>query len=508
MYGMPARMIPALLMCLAVLTLPCPAEEWALIGARSLGMGGTGVASASGSEAYYWNPALYAKDTQYDMSFPLGFGIAIEGEMLEKADYLADRLEQIDFEALQDKFNAADTDPTSIDDDDFRDAFEVLMADIPALSEKGTGVVAHGSIGLVTRFGNYGVSALGIAYAGGHPVIDLTVAGGIALSDDAMTAALSLSNVTYMDHTADLNGLEQTIAANIQAKHTLSVDTATTFVWLAKTSNGVDLTNPITQKIFYAIADATFENDSGTGSNEVMLNNLSGVDVGIIFTREVGCTVSRHFMDHKLAVGTNIKGIIADTFTSSVIVSDLEEGETVEDEATEFKLNEVSAYRIGFDAGILYSPISSVNLGLTVRNLNQPTFRFKGEDDAFKLKSQTRAGVQWKPFESFSLAADIDVVPNSSEVIDDLDVQFLAAGVEWTPIRWFALRGGMYKNIAASESPVYTLGLGFHMSKFYLDLAGSLGFSEVKVESDLSGDEIYLPERGTFILSMGFDFRF
>ncbi|MEK7389632.1 MAG: conjugal transfer protein TraF [Elusimicrobiota bacterium] len=83
---------------LFVLTLgaaPSAALEWHPLGARAVGMGGAGVASAQGPLASYWNPAALGRPTAnaYGLQIPVGVHAALTGSVIEGAQ---------DLEALKD----------------------------------------------------------------------------------------------------------------------------------------------------------------------------------------------------------------------------------------------------------------------------------------------------------------------------------------------------------------------------------------------------------------------
>ena len=65
------------------------AGEFHALGAKSIGMGGTGVASASGSLAGYYNPALLTETKGVEVSLGLGVGIR-EKDIGEQIDKLSD----------------------------------------------------------------------------------------------------------------------------------------------------------------------------------------------------------------------------------------------------------------------------------------------------------------------------------------------------------------------------------------------------------------------------------
>ena len=95
--------------------------------------------------------------------------------------------------------------------------------------------------------------------------------------------------------------------------------------------------------------------------------------------------------------------------------------------------------RFGVDAGVLVQPLSWLSLGVVGRNLNNPSFDFKGPGN-YEIERQFRAGVGIAPLPGLTLAADLDLVRNDSEALpgyhsqvaalNSLDVLFLRGGVE------------------------------------------------------------------------------
>jgi hypothetical protein len=421
-------------------------------------------------------------------------------------------MQTIGYDSLQDKFN---NNPAAINLTDFRSAFEILLVDIPPIAGKGTGVLAQANVGLSVRMGNYGASVLGLGYKGAHPVINLSASNGVALSDDMIQVALLALGGDYVDHTAtgtgDLSPEGDALTAQLMTDYGISIQSASTFVWLAETTtnpkgDGVDFTDPTTVSIFLATAEATFGNDATPGTFDVMLDNASGADIGFVEIQELAVTLSRHFMDEQLVLGVNLKGVKADASVTHIYVGSLEEGEQVKEEADEWEMSTLSDSRLGVDVGALYQINETFRVGMTVRNLNQPKFAFDGGYD-YTMRSQVRAGLLWQPLEMISVAVDLDLFANESEVIDGLDVQFLATGIEWAPIPWFALRAGMYQNIAADEEMVTTLGLGLRLGIVTLDVAQALG-PDVKIESAEVGDSESFPERTSLMATLGLRFDF
>ena len=80
----------ALLALLLAAASPVQALEWHSRGARSVGMGGAGVALAQGPIASYWNPAALGRPTAnaYGVQIPFGVHLGLTGSTLEGAKNL------------------------------------------------------------------------------------------------------------------------------------------------------------------------------------------------------------------------------------------------------------------------------------------------------------------------------------------------------------------------------------------------------------------------------------
>ena len=107
------------------------------------------------------------------------------------------------------------------------------------------------------------------------------------------------------------------------------------------------------------------------------------------------------------------------------------------------------------DAGAI-ADIKRVKLGLTVRNLFEPSFRTERAGESLELTRQVRAGVAVRATDSLLLSMDADVTRTP-----DLagDTRVLAVGAEqrfWQ--QRAAVRGGFRLNTVGDTCAVATLG--------------------------------------------------
>ena len=130
---------------------PALALEWHPMGARAVGMGGTGVATAQGPLAAYWNPAALGRKTEnaYGLQIPIGVHAAVTGSVIEGAKNLQDLKERT-------------TIPTQGEVD----------AALAKLNEPGNGLRLGVDAGLDLKVGKVGVFTNTFVDMAGVPTID------------------------------------------------------------------------------------------------------------------------------------------------------------------------------------------------------------------------------------------------------------------------------------------------------------------------------------------------
>lgn len=134
---------------------PVRALEWHARGARALGMGGAGVATAQGPLAAYWNPAALGRPTSnaYGLQIPLGAHAGLTGDMIQGAN---------DLQALRDK---AKSNPASVTQGDIDSALNKF-------DQPGSGLRFDGDFGVDSKIGKLGLFLTGSVDAGAVPVVD------------------------------------------------------------------------------------------------------------------------------------------------------------------------------------------------------------------------------------------------------------------------------------------------------------------------------------------------
>ena len=130
----------------------------------------------------------------------------------------------------------------------------------------------------------------------------------------------------------------------------------------------------------------------------------------------------------------------------------------------------------GLDFGGTYKPLADLTLGAVVRNVIAPNIRLKALKDAPPLTLELGAG-----YDFFGVVSPTASIAITREAFYDV-----GAGIEITPVKYVALRGGYY---TGDERP--RAGLGFALGNFRFDygmrIGGPLGDSHLASVSVLFG---------------------
>ncbi len=249
----------------------------------------------------------------------------------------------------------------------------------------------------------------------------------------------------------------------------------------------------------YPTAD-TANLNTNTGALDFVGNNttaLTGIGISTVqpalsFALSLG---------GKVFIGANAKMIYASTFVNTEFAGSTGFNSFLDN----IDRTTTRASNASLDAGIIVAPTESFSVGVVGRDLNSPSFPVQGVFAVktspvppstvttqymikeIELKPQVRAGVAWKPIQTFTLAMDCDITKNKT-LVPGYEDQTLALGLEKAfASEYFSLRLGAYKNLADSEAnTVYTAGLGARIFAFRLDLAGAYDFDEREYQASLN----------------------
>lgn len=219
---------------------------------------------------------------------------------------------------------------------------------------------------------------------------------------------------------------------------------------------------------------ATYQNSS---IEYAINNNLTYLDIKAVGIAEVPVAYGHKFdiPGGALMVGGALKYIKAFTYMEKVNIDD-------SDDATDDK-NDDTDSSFGVDLGLAYEPsyVKDLTLALVAKNLNKPEFSFVDGSD-IEIEPMVRAGVAYNIFESLEIAADIDLTKNET-LIPDVKSQMVGGGLSYHPASWFAIRGGLMKNLDSSDKAdvIYTAGLGIGLKWFQVDLSAQMSSNDTTV---------------------------
>jgi len=513
------------------------AEEWIILGSRALGMGGAGVAVADDAMAPHWNPAGLTRRPGFDLEIPIGVKLGVEGGLISTVDEVYDAVaEEGDHGyTLQEALNELGK-----SNEDYTNELAAITAksnalgdilatlnSVPELNREGQGALADLYSGLFLRYRNFGFSVAGLGYGAVDPYVNLDIAsgwnliGGVAGTVDVAEQfkqlyGTSLENVGGNElMTEDSETLASNIASTlVDLDTTLSdeeaANAANELVYLAE-EEGVDTSDPTIQTIIQNIAQGTGEvttalgdtsgtsalaNNSGTESD--VFSDSAGVTIKGLLIQEYRATYARSFLDESLAVGVNLKALEGETRYMKYNMQDLEGGEDLVADINKEE-NAKTTSQFDADIGILYTPFKRLSVGLVAKHLASPEFEYApgSGGDSVKLEPQARLGVGLMPYSWLTLAADMDLTTNESEILDGYKSRQVGAGAE-LKIWFLTLRGGGYNNIESDETGlVYTAGLGIRIWKFAGE--GSVAMAAEEQEIGSGEDVVKVRDRYSFV---------
>lgn len=458
------------------------AMEFQPVGARQLGMGGAGVASTMDVTAQYYNPAIFGffgretkktfKDKDFGLNAQIGAGVRLENNLADNIDALS----KIDYDLVkQISTNTGQNFTTQ----GYSEALKLLSI-IQKIDKDQGAVTINADALLASRIKRIGIGIYGISEVNGKPYIDLV---NVQTGQSATDAKNKLTNyASTISDPGQQNYFSPTQYSNILSGLTSIVGETDAAKLLNEAELQLKNYGKITPADAYAAMDLIIQSLGGaplpaaasvkksavTGSIE---NNQTSLVANGIALMEVPLTYG-HPLSDSLSIGFNVKYIQASVFKAApgqILVFNKDSGDIVKD-LDNYKKD---SSNFAVDAGILFQPVNWLKLGAVGKYLNSPEF----DDPAggkVKVKPQGRAGIAINPFETLTLAADIDLTENET-MNPNYKSRNLAVGLEWDILKFLALRVGAYKNLAESNiSHVYTAGLGLNLWLLRLDVSAAM----------------------------------
>ncbi len=455
------------------------ALEAPIVGPRALGMGGTGVATATDNTAQFYNPALFGffgqggdSDNQglvnkyWGMGFDLSAGVRVHGNLLELAQQIAD----LDINELS---TNGITSANQVQ--------QLVRAGtaFSSIGNNGNFVSAEANMGLATRIGHFGIGVRiygeAASFVSNTDLLNVALSiGGIALANQINATGSPTDGQVLAFSPTQSNTL--TTAFGGGANALLAVQRLDYQLRLAGASQSqIDNT-------FTMLENAA--NQTGlTISDNNTLVRLNGFAMG-----EIPLTFGTPLNEH-IAIGGSVKLMIGRVYGSEISVFE-EDAPSRLDEAGK---NYHQSANVGVDLGVAVR-FPWWQAGITGRNLNRPTF--KGFTDQFgvrfedvRVDPQVAVGVAFIPWSWLTFAVDGDLTPSQSP-FNGYQTQRVGGGIEINPFHILALRAGYYQNIAEEDvGPIFTLGAGINLYAIRIDLAGAASTDLTEIQGYEIPDE-------------------
>ena len=484
------------------------AANWQMVGARSMGMGGTGVATAQGSYAQYYNPALLAVKQEGQKDSQLSIGLGMQGEttsaVYDAAKQLMDMSER--YKDLIAHMNTG----ANVDEHDLAIIFEG-MADINDLLKNNTGVLFGADVGAGFKSGNFGVSIRSLGSMAAAPVIDRNNilinngAGGLVFVNNTTTptsssfaafATMLQTAIQNADVAAELNALINGSGTNAEQVANILANTLynATGGNAAAAKPSVDAMVANMGSVAELIKSAPMTGLYSDNQTRVMAEMAAFSEAALGYGLNIIPGIS---------LGASVKVIEGTTAQTGIFVltDDIGLGGIIKDAWSNKKFSTNWGLDLGalinfsdlFQGQVLFNP----QVGITAKNINSPAFKrpeaptnwtLPWNSDDYKLKPQIRAGASINPVKRITVAVDVDLNKNET-TLKDYKSQQLAAGVEILTVDdimfKLPIRFGINKNLAESSAPMYfTAGFATMGHNVGFEMAAAIGDGVEKIDGN------------------------
>ena len=480
------------------------ASQWQIVGPRAIGMGGAHVAVVNDATAQYWNPAAFgffgrqaADDEKSDEHSDRDFGIHIHGGLgYQSHEDIIGELEdvtQFDYQAISDDIDGTDGTPGF---SNYSNVAEYLrmIGELEDLSRENIAVTALVDVSANIRFRTWGIGMMSTLDVSAVPKLDLYNVNPETGVTDMPAEFLNIYTDTGANNNLDSLTPQQFSNLSSYISSLPNWDGAETAAMIYTLDDAIASDPDITPEQIQAYVDAASaaariaDNAVGGGSFD---SNTSVLEFRGAAITEVPLTYGHAFNDN-FSLGVNVKAMKAKTYYYRALIYNSDTDNVFED-VIEDQYEESSA--VGVDLGALYKT-GGLRFGLVARNINKPSFDFAGPGD-YEVDTQVRAGLSYRLWNRLTIAADLDLTENDTNVSDDYKSKNMGIGLE-ADLWVLNLRAGTYKNLSESDiGPVYTAGLGVDLYLFQLD--AGVAWSKDKVE--VEGDELREEIRGELALS-------
>ena len=462
------------------------AYEMKPVGFKSIGMGGTGVASPRGSLSGYYNPALL-RMSDYTTELSLNVGARIrETNLIDPMDELS----TINFDTTLDNIgnNATAGNVQSS---------ATVSGDTLTLSDNSTVTLSSG-VGTVLSSLSSGATSTQTVDGTTYTITANGSGNFTVLKDGTDNSTTDVSNIKravtiITQEIGTNNAFQLTVQASFAAQMS---DMLAVGVYLnADGAFRINIDSNYNQLITkqlnngsYVYYGYDYDTDTYTASSDSSAytsssieyandNNINYVQVDTLILAEVPISYAKAYDWNSgfWSFGINFKPMSLETSTQKISLGTSSDNADsgIDDYTTTYKTN------YGIDLGVAYIPKGTdLTIGLVGKNINSPSFKVDtsktGRTADYEIDPYFRAGVSYPIWNNnIEFALDVDL-QKSETMIPGEDTQMIGAGIELHPASWFALRAGAMQDLASEkydEGTIITAGVGFGLKWFQFDLS-------------------------------------
>lgn len=466
------------------------AADSTFVGPRGLGMGGANVACVDDGTAQYYNPAalgyfgrrnadgtITGSDNndlgrrKWGIGVEATAGLSVHEDFGRYLDDLAEQQTSIDRFSSSGLLNTADLVEM------VRIANAVANIDNP-----GNAVRSDGSGDLSLRFGHWAIGARGSFDINARVSQSDLVNVGIQQTAASYALAIVATGAADDNTVQLLPGLSSARGGQFNFSDPTELDAAQKLDFAAR-QNQVSAAEAIDLTTVLNNSKAAYGNSAREFTNNTTAVTFYGLGLG-----EIPVSYG-HAFNHQVSIGATVKGMAGRVYATTVEAFDDSQG------VKDFTDDCAESFTVGVDLSVLVR-LPMVNLGVTGRNLNNPTFAGPTVNgvtyDDVTVERQITLGVAFMPLRTLTFEVDLDLLDAATTLVS-YDHRNLMLGAEWNLWRTLALRVGTYQNLAEDDIGwIYTGGLGVNLWVVRVDLAG--GFSPKKGFFD--GEEVPKEIRG------------
>lgn len=444
------------------LVIICSLASYPIMGARSLAMGGTGVASVNNASAVFWNPGSLSFQKYGTISLQIDAGV----------DVLQNISPQIArFNTLGDDYDAfmeiVRNDSLDWDDiaymDRFSDFYTKYRDILNAFDNNGVGTNVALATGVFTHIK-------------GLPVLNLAI-GVIGTSDIQFyseNADLRFSRVLPLEYLSR-DEIRENKPALSEAEITTTIQTILDDIL----SRGLVTTEEYNELYAYLV----------TGEGEIydsdifgLKNNQSRIKVnGILLTEVVFSTALRFDAGlAKIGAGINFKVIKGYNYDTLITVDEISNNDENDDFINDKFKDPHEGSSLGIDLGVYAVMFEKLRMGLVLRNavvrpIEWGKIEGKVTPPSYTPPTFARFGVAYDPIKMLTLTADVDITKLDGNFAAIRNVGIgMEARVSVLSLRAGIITTGGLNDNLDSANTLYTAGIGLDFPVVKIDLAAAI----------------------------------